>query len=106
MTLVFGSDGQGFYLHSPCELQRFSLSTKAVVQPNCILELPEGMRPEPELEPEPEVANTEESADTAKVKETELKEEPAREEEEEKKKLSDDQTQDDKMAKDNEETAE
>ncbi|CAM1322647.1 LLGL1 (predicted), partial [Pycnogonum litorale] len=48
LSLVFTVDGQGFYLHSPCEFQRVTISAKNIIEPVCELELPEGMRPEPE----------------------------------------------------------
>ncbi len=58
-SLIFTSRGEGFYLLSPSELERFSLSARYFTEPMCMLDLPEGMRPpppepEPELEPEPE----------------------------------------------------
>ncbi|XP_038069031.1 LLGL scribble cell polarity complex component 2-like isoform X3 [Patiria miniata] len=58
-SLIFTSRGEGFYLLSPSELERFSLSARYFTEPMCMLELAEGMRPpppEPEPEPEPEPA--------------------------------------------------
>ncbi|XP_033127538.1 LLGL scribble cell polarity complex component 2-like isoform X3 [Anneissia japonica] len=101
-SLAFTSKGEGFYLLSPSEFERFSLSVRNTTQPMCMLELPEGMRPkpvEPEPEPEPEPAaaaaaaaepepaaaeatETEAPADAAAPETTEEKpEEPAKEEE-------------------------
>uniref|UniRef100_T1IK87 Uncharacterized protein n=1 Tax=Strigamia maritima TaxID=126957 RepID=T1IK87_STRMM len=44
-SLVFTRKGEGFYLHSSSELQRFSLSAATITEARCMLELPEGMRP-------------------------------------------------------------
>ncbi|GFO39278.1 lethal(2) giant larvae protein-like protein [Plakobranchus ocellatus] len=51
-SFVFTKDGQGFYLQSPSEFARVTLSTSATnATPKCELELAEGLRP---LPPEPE----------------------------------------------------
>lgn len=50
---MFTKTGQGFYLHSPCEFQRFTLSAKDVLEVKCKIDLPEGSRP---LPPEEETA--------------------------------------------------
>lgn len=47
-SLVFTKDGEGFYLSSPCEFERFSLSAKRLVGPHCQVDLPEGARPQQE----------------------------------------------------------
>lgn len=41
-SCVFTRYGQGFYLISPSEFERFSLSAKWVVEPRCVVEVPEG----------------------------------------------------------------
>ncbi|XP_076312223.1 lethal(2) giant larvae protein homolog 1-like isoform X2 [Tachypleus tridentatus] len=43
-SLVFTKNGQGFFLHSPCEFVRFTLSTTSVTDVHCVLDLPEGVR--------------------------------------------------------------
>ncbi|XP_048346546.1 LLGL scribble cell polarity complex component 2 isoform X1 [Sphaerodactylus townsendi] len=40
-SCVFTRYGQGFYLISPSEFERFSLSTKWLVEPRCLVEAPE-----------------------------------------------------------------
>ncbi|XP_066188080.1 LLGL scribble cell polarity complex component 2 isoform X1 [Sylvia atricapilla] len=40
-SCVFTKYGQGFYLISPSEFERFSLSTKWLVEPRCIVDIPE-----------------------------------------------------------------
>ncbi|NXH15920.1 L2GL2 protein, partial [Bucco capensis] len=40
-SCVFTKHGQGFYLISPSEFERFSLSTKWLVEPRCIVDMPE-----------------------------------------------------------------
>jgi len=77
-SCVFTSVGEGFYLLSPSEYERFSLSARYIKEPMCMLELKEGMRPSPP-EPEPEQpaeskeeeaeAKTEEKEDEAETKE-------------------------------------
>ncbi|XP_071953547.1 lethal(2) giant larvae protein homolog 1-like isoform X2 [Antedon mediterranea] len=95
-SLTFTSKGEGFYLLSPSEYERFSLSARNVTRPMCMLELPEGMRPKP-VEPEPEPAAEEpkeaaegDSAAATPAAET-IEEKPAEEEkktdEEEKKEV-------------------
>uniref|UniRef100_A0A671L302 LLGL scribble cell polarity complex component 2 n=1 Tax=Sinocyclocheilus anshuiensis TaxID=1608454 RepID=A0A671L302_9TELE len=44
-SCVFTKYGQGFYLMSPSEFERFSLSTRWVVEPRCLVEAPLQMRP-------------------------------------------------------------
>ncbi|XP_031179730.1 LLGL scribble cell polarity complex component 2 isoform X2 [Sander lucioperca] len=39
-SCVFTKHGQGFYLISPSEFERFSLSTRCVVEPRCLVEVP------------------------------------------------------------------
>ncbi|CAH1794883.1 unnamed protein product [Owenia fusiformis] len=65
-SAVFTKNGQGFYLGSPSEYVRFSLSARYTSTPLCMVELKEGMRPpppepEPEAEPEVEAAAAEET---------------------------------------------
>lgn len=62
-SLVFTKDGEGFYLSSPCEFERFSLSAKRLVGPHCQVDLPEGARPQ-----EPKGSSAKEEA-TAKPEE-------------------------------------
>ncbi|KAL3875892.1 hypothetical protein ACJMK2_033799 [Sinanodonta woodiana] len=50
-SLVFTKYGQAFYLHSPSEFSRITLSAWNVVEPKCEIELKEGMRPAPAEEP-------------------------------------------------------
>ncbi|XP_065419528.1 LLGL scribble cell polarity complex component 2 isoform X4 [Chrysemys picta bellii] len=40
-SCVFTKYGQGFYLISPSEFERFSLSTKWLVEPRCVVDTPE-----------------------------------------------------------------
>uniref|UniRef100_A0A673M5L2 LLGL scribble cell polarity complex component 2 n=1 Tax=Sinocyclocheilus rhinocerous TaxID=307959 RepID=A0A673M5L2_9TELE len=44
-SCVFTKYGQGFYLMSPSEFERFSLSTRWAVEPRCLVEAPLQMRP-------------------------------------------------------------
>ncbi|KAJ4939053.1 hypothetical protein JOQ06_028516 [Pogonophryne albipinna] len=39
-SCVFTKHGQGFYLISPSEFERFSVSTRCVVEPRCLVEVP------------------------------------------------------------------
>ncbi|PWA21797.1 hypothetical protein CCH79_00018878, partial [Gambusia affinis] len=39
-SCVFTKQGQGFYLMSPSEFERFSLSTRYLVEPRCLVEAP------------------------------------------------------------------
>ncbi|XP_055877126.1 lethal(2) giant larvae protein homolog 1 isoform X2 [Biomphalaria glabrata] len=49
-SFVFTKDGQGFYLQSPSEFCRVTLSTTTTTGiPKCELELAEGLRPPPEV---------------------------------------------------------
>nr|XP_061823019.1 LLGL scribble cell polarity complex component 2-like isoform X1 [Nerophis lumbriciformis] len=41
-SCVFTKHGQGFYLISPSEFERFSLSTRFLVEPRCLVEVPYG----------------------------------------------------------------
>lgn len=54
-SFTFTKQGQGFFLNSPSEYIRVTLSSRYVTDSNCAVELKEGMRPEPEPEPEPVV---------------------------------------------------
>ncbi|KAK7501290.1 hypothetical protein BaRGS_00007415 [Batillaria attramentaria] len=47
-SFVFTKDGQGFFLQSPSEFCKVSLSASNTLSPVCMLELAEGMRPDPE----------------------------------------------------------
>ncbi|XP_046335911.1 lethal(2) giant larvae protein homolog 1-like isoform X1 [Haliotis rufescens] len=49
-SFVFTKEGQGLYLHSPSEFTRVTLCPRFVIEPICMLELKEGMRPEPQAE--------------------------------------------------------
>ncbi|GAB1609901.1 lethal(2) giant larvae protein homolog 2-like isoform X3 [Argonauta hians] len=51
-SFIFTKNGQGFHLICSSEFCRTSLSKRYVTQPNCSVELPEGMRPQPVAEPE------------------------------------------------------
>ncbi|CAL1538236.1 unnamed protein product [Lymnaea stagnalis] len=52
-SFVFTKDGQGFYLQSPSEFSRITLSTSTTTAtPKCELELAEGLRPPPEIKEE------------------------------------------------------
>ncbi|KAM7448355.1 Lethal(2) giant larvae protein 1 [Porites harrisoni] len=62
-SLVFSVSGQGFYLSSRSEMQRFTLSATDLLKPDCVLELAEGMRPP---EPEPETVAEEEEKKSRK----------------------------------------
>ncbi|XP_054718851.1 lethal(2) giant larvae protein homolog 1-like [Uloborus diversus] len=44
-SVVFTKTGQAFYLHSPCEFQRFTLSARDILEVKAKIELPEGSRP-------------------------------------------------------------
>ncbi|KAK3767867.1 hypothetical protein RRG08_059199 [Elysia crispata] len=56
-SFVFTKEGQGFYLQSPSEFSRVTLSTSATLAtPKCELELAEGLRPPPPQPEEPEPA--------------------------------------------------
>lgn len=52
-SFIFTKYGQGFYLATPSEFQRVTLSARYQGEAQCTITLPEGMRPEPEPEPEP-----------------------------------------------------
>ncbi|XP_033745086.1 LOW QUALITY PROTEIN: LLGL scribble cell polarity complex component 2-like [Pecten maximus] len=55
-SFTFTKQGQGFFLNSPSEYIRVTLSSRYVADSNCAVELKEGMRPEPEPEPVVEAA--------------------------------------------------
>lgn len=61
-SLTFTQFGQGFYLHSSSEYQRFSLSASNVTVVQCSVEFPPGLRPsiQPVVEHENEKAKVEE----------------------------------------------
>lgn len=67
-SFIFTKYGQGFYLRTPSEFERLTLSARYKTQASCEIELAEGMRPQlvpepqPEPQPEPEV-QVEPSAD-------------------------------------------
>lgn len=52
-SVVFTKTGQGFYLHSPCEFQRYTLSAKDMLEVKCKIDLPEGSRPPPPVKEAP-----------------------------------------------------
>lgn len=47
LSLNFTSRGEGFYLLSPSEFERFSLSARNITEPMCMIELPDEHRQEP-----------------------------------------------------------
>ena len=51
---LFTNNGQGFYLNSPSEYHRFSLSARVVTTPHCTVDLKEGLRPAAPEPPTPE----------------------------------------------------
>ncbi|XP_071041650.1 lethal(2) giant larvae protein homolog 1 isoform X2 [Parasteatoda tepidariorum] len=63
-SVVFTKTGQGFYLHSPCEFQRFTLSASDILQAKCKVDLPEGCRPLLILSEEKEVMEEESTTET------------------------------------------
>ncbi|GBM95723.1 Lethal(2) giant larvae 1 [Araneus ventricosus] len=74
-SVVFTKTGQAFYLHSPCEFQRFTLSAKDILEAKCRVDLPEGARPPPPVS-EPE-ESTEQQAEEAEEKSPEKEPEKA-----------------------------
>ena len=54
VSSFFTLTGEGYFLSSPCEFVRFSLSARFVPKPACEVLLKDGARP-PLPEPEPEV---------------------------------------------------
>jgi len=44
-SVVFTENGEGFYLHSPCEFQRFSLSARRMVKSLALIPIPSNARP-------------------------------------------------------------
>ena len=60
---IFTQNGEGFFLRSPSEFERFSSSARFITKPACAVEIAEGVRPPPpEPEPEPEPEQKEEEA--------------------------------------------
>ncbi|XP_068084416.1 lethal(2) giant larvae protein homolog 1 [Anabrus simplex] len=59
-SLTFTRNGEAFYLHSPSELQRITLSAASVIQPRCRIELPEGARQNPSEKVDEEAEDDEE----------------------------------------------
>ena len=53
---VFTRNGEGFYLSSPSEFVRYSLSARFIPKPMCMVELKEGMRKPREEPPVVELA--------------------------------------------------
>lgn len=49
-SVVFTENGEGFYLHSPCEFQRFSLSARRFVKSLAIVSIPSNARPRKVIE--------------------------------------------------------
>ncbi|XP_052070138.1 lethal(2) giant larvae protein homolog 1-like isoform X2 [Mytilus californianus] len=68
-SFIFTKHGQGFYLLSSSEYARVTLSSRNVTEPNCTVELKDGMRPEPEPEPEVVVEPQKEEAEEKKEEE-------------------------------------
>lgn len=64
-SLVFSVSGQGFYLSSRSEMQRFTLSATDLLKPDCVLELAEGMRPAEPEEAIPEEEKKERKSSTS-----------------------------------------
>uniref|UniRef100_A0A1A8PJX9 LLGL scribble cell polarity complex component 2 n=2 Tax=Nothobranchius rachovii TaxID=451742 RepID=A0A1A8PJX9_9TELE len=56
-SCVFTRQGQGFYLISPSEFERFSLSTRFLVEPHCLVEPPFHSGPLSQHQPEPDGAH-------------------------------------------------
>ncbi|XP_037611029.1 LLGL scribble cell polarity complex component 2 isoform X1 [Sebastes umbrosus] len=57
-SCVFTKHGQGFYLISPSEFERFSLSTRCVVEPRCLVELPLRSGSSTQRRPQPDGASS------------------------------------------------
>ncbi|GFR33149.1 lethal(2) giant larvae protein homolog 1 [Trichonephila clavata] len=71
-SVVFTKNGQAFYLHSPCEFQRFTLSARDILEAKCKIDLPEGARPPPPIsEPEESTEQAEEEEKEADKNEQE-----------------------------------
>lgn len=62
---LFTQTGEGFFLGSPSEFVRFSVSARFVTKPACALEIEEGARPPPPPEPKPETPAAEEEVTEA-----------------------------------------
>ena len=62
VSSVLSKNGEGFYANSASEFARFTLSARLITQPECDVELKEGMRPPPP-EPEPEPVVEEQTAE-------------------------------------------
>uniref|UniRef100_A0A668AYE4 LLGL scribble cell polarity complex component 2 n=1 Tax=Myripristis murdjan TaxID=586833 RepID=A0A668AYE4_9TELE len=57
-SCVFTKHGQGFYLISPSEFERFSLSTRCLVEPRCLVELPAHSASPTQHRPQPDGATS------------------------------------------------
>uniref|UniRef100_A0A671X1C0 LLGL scribble cell polarity complex component 1 n=1 Tax=Sparus aurata TaxID=8175 RepID=A0A671X1C0_SPAAU len=55
-SCVFTKNGQGFYLISPSEYERFSLSAKVITEPLCSVQLDRPLEPTPALQGSPPLA--------------------------------------------------
>jgi lethal(2) giant larvae protein len=67
---LFTQNGEGFYLGSPSEFVRFSVSARFATKPACAVEIAEGVRPPPpEPEPAEDAATEEEIAATPAMEE-------------------------------------
>ncbi|KAI1288338.1 Lethal(2) giant larvae -like protein 1 [Halotydeus destructor] len=64
-SLVFTKLGEGLYLHSPSEFERFSLSNGHFMSPVSVLDVPEGARPVKEVRPPIAAASLNEIKDVA-----------------------------------------
>ncbi|ELT88587.1 hypothetical protein CAPTEDRAFT_166358 [Capitella teleta] len=87
ISSVFTQSGEGFFLNSPSEFVRFSVSARMATKPSCAVIVKEGARlelaplPEPEPEPEPATAEPEAAAAAATTEEQPATEEAAATEE-------------------------
>uniref|UniRef100_A0A3Q3JYS0 LLGL scribble cell polarity complex component 2 n=1 Tax=Monopterus albus TaxID=43700 RepID=A0A3Q3JYS0_MONAL len=61
-SCVFTKHGQGFYLISPSEFERFSLSTRYLVEPRCLVEAPPKSATSSQHRPQPDRASSAYSA--------------------------------------------
>ncbi|XP_072044717.1 LLGL scribble cell polarity complex component 2-like [Amphiura filiformis] len=77
-SLIFTSRGEGFYLLSPSEFERFSLSARNITEPMCMVDLPDDSRL-PDGDNQPAAEGGEEVAAAAATAEAE----PAAEEQQE-----------------------
>ncbi|KFM68057.1 Lethal(2) giant larvae protein-like protein, partial [Stegodyphus mimosarum] len=69
-SVVFTKSGQAFYLHSPCEFQRFTLSARDILETKCKIDLPEGARPPLLIESEQPKEVTENNVENAEQEKT------------------------------------